>query len=86
MPTLEELKREIARLKAQKEVREDFVRRDAEKRVLQKQLAMLKRPKLYGFARKTSVLGKKGVSLLTTLAKDYHKYPQKKNRSAKKRR
>jgi hypothetical protein len=86
MSTVEELKREIARLKAQREVREDFARRDAEKRVLQKQLAMLKRPKLYGFARKASALGKGGVSLLVKVAKDYQKYQQKKNRSAKKRR
>jgi len=85
MPTLEELKREIAKLKAQKEVRADFIKRDAEKKMLQKQLSMLKRPKLYGLKTKSAKLGKEGVSLLVRVAKDYHKYQQKKNKSEKRR-
>lgn len=85
MPTLEQLKREIARLKAQREVRENFIKRDAEKRMLKKQLFVLKHPRLIKSASYGLSIGKSGLSSLVSAAKKYHAYQQAKNKPRKRR-
>jgi hypothetical protein len=85
MPTLEQLKREIARLKAQREVREDFAVRNAEKRMLKKQLFALKNPTLIKSASRGLAIGKSGLSAIVSAAKKYHAYQQAKNKPRRRR-
>ena len=47
MASLEETKREVAKLRAEKEVREDFQKRNAEKKELERERSRLKHPTLY---------------------------------------
>jgi hypothetical protein len=89
--TLEQLRRELARIKserdrdsrrmkAQIEVREDFAKRNAERNMLKKQLFVLKHPKLAKAASRGIAVGKSGFMALVSAAKQYHKYQQKKKR------
>jgi len=58
MVTLEEIRKENARLKSQLEVRKDFNKRDFEKRQLMQENYQLRNPKKYALFKGAQAMGK----------------------------
>jgi hypothetical protein len=74
MATLEELKREYARLKAEKEVRADFARRDREKKALASKVRQIKYARAHAIGK---ALKKGTVRVGTAIAKEARKSQRK---------
>jgi len=80
--SLEELKRENARLKAKREVQEDFRKRNIERRKIAAENRRLKRPKTFVFARGVRRAVIKGSQ---SVAKGTNKFVEKQGKLNKKK-
>lgn len=78
MATITQLRRQLSRMKTESRAREQMIKKNAEKRMLQKQLFVLKHPRLVKSASTGLALGKTGLSSIVSAAKRYHRYQQAK--------
>lgn len=72
--TLEQMKKEYARLKAEKEVRADFMRRDRERKNVASKIRKMKYARAYALG---SAIKKDGVTIAKGIAEDIQKAQKK---------